>query len=372
MLPSKSLADCWKAAVSTGIVTFITAPPKVGPGIVLVPASSSPAPSSPTLQPIRPTSNATSASSRSTTNNFLILALVIAGIVIFTLCLFLIMDPRFIQALCSRRRRSGTQPRPKSIKAPSLVSTTPSWRARRVPPPRFTEEDEKAFSCKQADDQGTSTRKNDNSVFHPTSKFSVSNSEYDTTRDSYGSTLSVRTHELQATPLKSVPITHIPPRPPRPPTSDSPVLSDSVYLACGDRPYFIVEPQDLNEKEDGERTNTSPSPSARTRILTPSEFAAMYASGALSGSDSVPILPPGLNDKDSIGDDENRHSRTHSAPTPVFLSSPQSSEASEEGGETDSSLDHPMAKKIQKHRRSRSASGWAYPPRAKPRDEIVS
>jgi hypothetical protein len=38
-----------------------------------------------------------------------------------------------------------------------------------------------------------------------------------------------------------------PVRPPRPPTADSPTLSESVYLACADQPYIVVAPQPFTD-----------------------------------------------------------------------------------------------------------------------------
>jgi hypothetical protein len=142
-----------------------------------------------------------------------------------------------------------------------------------------------------------------------------------------------------------------PVRPPRPPTADSPALSESVYLACADQPYVIVAPQpfvDIDRSLDNQPTMpTGP------KILSPHDFLNMYAAHS-NGSNMNTTLPrarPNPNPTPEFYD--TRHSRTYSAPSFVGSMNEHVNNRSEPT----------VLQRMLKHRRSRSASGWAYPNR---------
>ena len=140
-----------------------------------------------------------------------------------------------------------------------------------------------------------------------------------------------------------------PVRPPRPPTADSPALSESVYLACADQPYVIVAPQpfiDIDRSLDNQPTiPTGP------KILSPHDFLNMYAAHP-NGSDMNTTLPRARpNPNSTLELYDTRHSRTYSAPSLVGSMNEHVNRS------------EPTVLQRMKHRRSRSASGWAYPNR---------
>jgi hypothetical protein len=159
-----------------------------------------------------------------------------------------------------------------------------------------------------------------------------------------------------------------PSRPPRPPTADSPTLSDSVYLALSKQPYVMVAPQPPTEA--GMNNGTE-----RKRMLTPSEFFALHVPGALAN------LHISKSDRTSKASDtrssatatrESQHARTKSTPLMNGSRTAIGSRADEDSDEDNEALAGPIAHKVTKHRRSRSASGWAYPDRPKPKNLFVS
>ncbi|KAH9478515.1 hypothetical protein JR316_0008970 [Psilocybe cubensis] len=348
-------------------------PPLRGPGLVVLsqpfPAigSSTPVPTAASSTTSLPASNRTA----SPTKRVVILGSVIGSILLFTLCLFFILDPaitgRLFQ-LCHSRRRSAS--RVKENK--DAVSSEDKW----VPVAPLTN----AVPL-QSDRQTTQCIRNEGDLFtetaapSPPSKFSMCSSEYSepnrisalSSNSAYTSTPSRPTVSFVSGPT--------PTRPPRPPTADSPALTDSVYLACSDQPYVIVAPQSLTEAE---LNSNAPSKPPR-RMLTPSEFFALHVPGILSGFGSSGGAPSKKQERSSTCEShlssatkrESFHSRTKSAPLlgNVTISERGSTSNTELEFSIEGVREESMIQRISKHRRSRSASGWAYPDRSIPKKQ---
>lgn len=244
----------------------------------------------------------------------------------------------------------------------------------------------------------------------PRSKFSITSSDYDQmSRASMSTTDTVLVENTRAN--ESIP----PIRPPRPPTADSPAtMSDSVFFAPENQIY--LEPVcPLKEKALGSGDSTKREaglPLGRPLIPPGAFFARPLASGSLSSTSTAVASATvtgglsalqkrrhgvlghsggsssGIGESDSGSEsesrtnynlinsgglysslgllqfgstsdtlstgEESRHSRRHSAP--LFSGNPVHDSFQPVYMD-------PVARKVLKHRRSRSNSGWAYPRR---------
>ena len=331
-------------------------------------------------------SNATAPASK----HLAVLGIIIGGILLFTVCVFILMSPsdvfsgwfRFMRAggkdgkslnEIGRETEKPPQDRASWVTIPNIVGR-PSLEGAKEAERRVRDtviEVVAALSASESKD-------------YPTSKFSVCSSEY-TPSSTYTSDLASNTSTVKALPIISKHLSDLrkvvkPNRPPRPPTTDSPCLSDSVYLACSDsdQPYVIVAPQPLTD-DDFSPGVFVPKPSRR--FLTSTEFVALHL--RITGGH----MPPGMK-RSSL---YSRHYRTKSAPalgqrkrTSCLKTNipPSKSLVSEKpdttsvkkldrssvvnkvwigNTEDDSDVQESIVRRITKHRRSRSASGWAYP-----------
>ncbi|KAJ3543952.1 hypothetical protein NMY22_g2955 [Coprinellus aureogranulatus] len=235
----------------------------------------------------------------------------------------------------------------------------------------------------------------------PRSKFSITSSDYENmSRASTSSADTVLVENTRAN--ESIP----PIRPPRPPTADSPAtISDSVFFAPENQIYMepvcpskedvskpketglplgrpLIPPGTFFTKPSGSLSSTStavasPALDAGLGVLQQRRHGLLGQFGGSSSgfasdssSDSESRMPYnlsngglysslGLFNFGSISDalstgEESRHSRRHSAP--LFTGNPV------HDSYQPMYMD-PVARKVLKHRRSRSNSGWAYPRR---------
>ena len=257
---------------------------------------------------------------------------VVAGVVCLGLLLFLFLDPRMMRKLCGVKVDDNMHFPTKNF----YGRPKPTWDISPISSSNYAFKDEptqKPFFL------------NRNPVIEkkqPISKFSVCSSVYPSSSES----TSESGHGADTPRSQTSPV-----RPPRPPTADSPTLSESVYLACADQPYIIVAPQPFTEIDRS--LNNSPALPTGPKIFSHDLYAA-HPNGLNINSTLNSMLPhtqPNPNPTPEFHD--NRHSRTYSAPSFVGSMNDQIYSRSE----------GTVVQRMLKHRRSRSASGWAYPDR---------
>ena len=389
---------------SSADAVFPTSVPHFGPGLVVPPSSVYQEIVSPTSQ-----SNDTALADKTggggggTHRQLIVLGTIIGGIIFFAVCVFLLMSPVCSGLLfgCGKPNKATKETEIDEDLQEKVVKNTTSWVS--IPNPS------KRASLETVKDTTTDITPalvsfGIDQVATPASKFSVCSSEYppsslsSTTSSDLVSNASTIKATHPSTPQASDSdntMTRI--RPPRPPTADSPALSESVYLACSDsdQPYVIVAPQPLTEEDL--QTDIAVSKSSR-KLLTPSEFAALHVRIAMAR------LATSTTSKRTSS--LSRHSRTKSAPTigqhhrnsvtegalatvkgifsprksyggnalttkkPILKIIKSRNEGDDreellEDIENDSDVQESMVRRVMKHRRSRSASGWAYPSRGR-------
>jgi hypothetical protein len=351
------------------VTPLATSPPMGGPGVVILSSSRFPAilEASPTPSPSPATTVSDSATTHiiSTSTRVLVIASVIGGILSIALCLFLFFDPTLREKLSGifgcRKRKD-----PKYAKGISSSDDKGSIDQPSSPQPDHTLVEKSPSPSKRENGGDETLLDNVVSPVTPPSKFSVYSSEYRRASILAGESNQGRIKPTGAVTFASPPKS--PSRPPRPPTADSPTLSDSVYLALSNQPYVIVAPQPLTEADMNSGTD-------RKRMLTPSEFFALHVPGALANlhiSKSDRTSKALDRQGSATGTRESQHARTKSTPLMNGSRTAIGSRADEDSGEDNEALAGPIAHKVTKHRRSRSASGWAYPDRPKPKKVFVS
>lgn len=330
--------------------------------------------------------------------HFVVLGTIAGGILFFTFCIFLIMSPSCNGSFCGWGNLKNTlrsKATEENIDQEKPPPDTASWVIIHSPPSlpkRSSLETVKDFRMSGTLATGDTVLDVVSALASPdedernpaTSKFSMCSSEYPSSFCSSTTDLASNSSTVKAFPFSSHP-SNIPVRPPRPPTADSPALSDSVYLAFShsDQPYVIVQPQPLTEGD----LQVGSGPESPRRLLTPNEFAALHTSDHLSQNEkritpdsrhsrakSAPSLGR-LNRYSVVGSrfvpsklfDGARKSRVTASRKSIY----KSLKIVDEGGnllediENDSDVQETMVRKVMKHRRSRSASGWAYPPKGR-------
>jgi len=367
----------------------VTTPPMHGPGLVLLTSPIFPDVGSPTTMPMDPTptllTNELPEHAGLAKHTAVVLGSVVGGIVLFILCLFFLIAPSITRKIfcCSWRSRkppSGIMNTPEdqekgsnsqiSLDAKS-VPGTPNPADRTLVNSPNTTQDAKLEKVKDLDELTSQL---------PASKFSICSSDYVTS--SRNSEVSLVSSPYAIMP--SVTFAPSPTRPPRPPTADSPALSESVYLACADKNYMIVTPEPLSGED-----NSIP----RKRHLTPSEFLALHVPGILAGfslsSSTTDVDKPANSSKKQdrasaiveltssrrSSSRSSRHSRTKSAPMLSPTSRKRNVNHPTAGDDEETKpLNVPgtIGQSLAKHRRSRSASGWAYPDRPRTRRTVNS
>lgn len=313
-------------------------PPSLGPGLVVRPTPVQTSIASTSSDTPQDTLDDFQRGARLRTHRLIVFGSVIAGLIFLALLLFFLLDPRMMRKLCGKRVDNNLPlPSRKIFRRP-----VPAWDVSPISSADFVFMDDTT-------EKPISSKRNSGNVItetwpkHPVSKFSICSSEYPPSFAS-DSEPDPDTPKNETCPV----------RPPRPPTADSPALSESVYLACADQPYIIVAPQPFTDI-DASLDSSSVTPTSQ-KILTPREFLDMYAIRPEPTSDSpnlnkgLPHSPP--NATPEIYD--IRHSRNHSAP--MFVGSVNE--------EINNMPEPTVVQRILKHRRSRSASGWAYPDRS--------
>lgn len=261
------------------------------------------------------------------TRRLVIFGSVVAGVVCLGLLLFLLLDPRMMRKLCGVKVDDNIHFPTKSF----YCRPKPTWDVSPISSSNYAFKDEPTekpfFANKDPVNEKLPISKSSIcSLVYPSSCESTSESEHgsDTPRS-------------QASPV----------RPPRPPTADSPALSDSVYLACADQPYIIVAPQPFTEVDRS--LHNSPALPTGPKIF----------SYDLLKKNMYATHPNGLNLNSTLPRTHSnpipefydyRHSRTYSAPSFVGSTNNKVYNRSEPT----------VFQRTLKHRRSRSASGWAY------------
>ena len=264
------------------------------------------------------------------TQRLVIFGSVIAGVVCLGLLLFLLLDPRAMRKLCGIKVDDNMHfPSKKFYGRPK-----PTWDVSPTSSSHYVFKDEPIEQLLFANKSPVDEKQ-------PISKFSICSSVYSPSSQS----TSESEHGSDMPRSQTLPV-----RPPRPPTADSPALSDSVYLACADQPYIIVAPQpftDIDHSLDNSPAiPTGPKIFSHNRLNT---YAA-YPNG-LNMNSTLPRTQPYQSPTLEFYD--TRHSRTYSAPSFVGSMNDQIYDRSEPT----------VVQRMLKHRRSRSASGWAYPDR---------
>ncbi|KDR80144.1 hypothetical protein GALMADRAFT_277410 [Galerina marginata CBS 339.88] len=369
------------ASVTSSAVFPTESPPMRGPGLVVL---TNPLPTMTQSIP-GPTVSGNSESSSSISNRtassrrMVVLGSVIGSILLFTVFLFFLLDPsisrKAFRFFCkSRKSRAKKIQREKATPAvhESWVSVVylPNTNDQ-----TFTEEEKHDV---RARDKETSDPYIQNHIA-PSSKFSVCSSLYvDSPGDSeVYSGISAEMERSAVNPRVSFAPGQKPVRPPRPPTADSPALSDSVYLACSDKPYVIVAPGTFSQINMDSMTTVE----APKRNLTPSEFFALHVPGLLASLSTSSSWRKKADRISAISEKrgshvtkrETNHSRTRSEPMLHFPKAQRKSNVdSEYDYVNDSDVQDSMVQRLMKHRRSRSASGWAYPDRPKSRRQYNS
>ena len=252
---------------------------------------------------------------------------VIAGVVCLGLLLFLLLDPRMMRKLCGIKVNDNMLFPTRNF----YGRPKPTWDVSPISSSNYVFTDEptgKPFFA----------NKNPVNEKLPISKFSICSSVYPSSQSTSESERGSDTPRSQTSPV----------RPPRPPTADSPALSDSVYLACADQPYIIVAPQPFTDVD----LDNSPAISTGPKIFS-CDFLNMYSAhpNGLNMNSTLTRTQPNPNPTPEVYD--TRHSRTYSAPSFIRSMNDQIYNRSEPT----------VVQRMLKHRRSRSASGWAYPDR---------
>jgi hypothetical protein len=255
---------------------------------------------------------------------------IVAGVVFLGLLLFLLLDPRMMRKLCGIKVNDnmhfptkGFYGRPK-----------PTWDVSPISSSNYVFKDEPTEKPFFLNKNPVNAKK------QLISKFSICSSVYPSSSES----TSESEHGAETPRSQTSPV-----RPPRPPTADSPALSDSVYLACADQPYIIVAPQPFTEIDRS--LDNSPALPTGPKIFSHDLYAA-HPNG-LNINSTLPRTHPNPNPNPKPEFYDNRHSRTYSAPSFVGSMNDQIYNRSEAT----------VVQRMLKHRRSRSASGWAYPDR---------
>ncbi|TFK26618.1 hypothetical protein FA15DRAFT_654284 [Coprinopsis marcescibilis] len=270
-------------------------------------------------------------------SSFKIIGIVIGVLAGVTLLILFAVNPRVANAI-NRGRVKG-----KHIGSRPISSWFPFPAPVHAPPVRTRSRKPVRYEDKYLEHHS--------SLASPRSKFSVTSSDYsDRSRDSSSSTDTILAKNTRAN-------TSVPPiRPPRPPTADSPTISDDYYLPP-ENPEYLKRTSPFFDSPTLGRDISNPSCSSmtiasQTPLLSPSLFFTMTP----SSSSRMLLSESGLPDPQRP---DLHHLRNHSAP--VFQNTPALT-----GG-----LDFidPVAKRILKHRRSRSTSGWAYPRKPPSSDE---
>lgn len=254
----------------------------------------------------------------------------LGGIALIALLTFIIMHP------CVSRlwRREQPPKRPKKVRTPSWMRVLPVS-------PVLPEADEKGISGHSADlwgNQRMNQRAPDIGPASPDSKYSSSSSR----RSSSGSCYDVPVlasgapYNSAAAPASpslaqykaayNKATSGAPPRPKRPPTEDGPgALSDAMILACANQPSAKQSP-----------------------LLSPKEFFTMPTSPSEQDAPALLVSSP-----------SHDHTRAHSAPQKLVVRNASVNDRILH----DDSVPSGIGRKMLEHRRSRSASGWAYPKR---------
>ena len=264
------------------------------------------------------------------THRLIIFGSVIAGIVCLGLLLFLLLDPRMMRKLCGIKVDDNMHFPTKTF----YGRPKPTWDVSPISSSNYVFADVPT-------EKPLFANKNPVNEKQPISKFSICSSVYppsseSTSESEHGS----NTPRDQTSPV----------RPPRPPTADSPALSDSVYLACADQPYIIVAPQPFTDIDRG-LDNSLVVPTG-PKIFS-HDFLNMYTAppNGLNIYSTLPYTQPNPYPTSEFYD--TRHSRTYSAPSFIGSMNDQIYSGSEPT----------VVQRMLKNRRSRSASGWAYPDR---------
>ena len=309
------------SATPTPTLLHKSIPTALGSGLAIRPTTvqSSTAPSS--TDTSKETLETLERATKTRAQRLVIFGSVLAGVVCLGLLLFLLLDPRMMRKLCGIKVDDNMHfPKRKFYGRPK-----PTWDVTPISSSNYVFKDEPT-------EKPFFTNKNPVNEKQPISKFSICSSVYPTS--SSDSEHGSDTPRSQTSPV----------RPPRPPTADSPALSDSVYLACADQPYIIVAPQPFTDID-----HNSPAIPTGPKIFS-HDFLNMYPNG-LNINSTLPRTQP--NPNSTLEYYDTRHSRTYSAPSFVGSMNDQIYNRSEPT----------VVQRMLKHRRSRSASGWAYPDR---------
>ena len=256
------------------------------------------------------------------THRLVVFGSIIAGVVFLGLLLFLLLDPRMMRKLCGVKVDSNLPLTSKGF----YRRPKPTWDAKPISSSNYPFVDDPIEKSLFA------TKSPDN--IKDVSKFSICSSEY-------SQSLSESEHDCGTPKNQTCPV-----RPPRPPTADSPALSESVYLAYADQPYIIVAPQPFTD-DDLNHPAIPTGPKIFSR-----QFFNMYSDSPVDSDINTTLPLAQINTIPEFYD--TRHSRTYSAPLLV-------------GSLNDDDSISTAAQRMLKRRRSRSTSGWAYPDRSPPK-----
>ena len=260
------------------------------------------------------------------THRLVIFGSIVAGVICLGLLLFVLLDPRMMRKLCGIKVNNDNMHFPTKN---FYGRPKPTWDVTPISSSNYVFKDEPS-------EKPFFANKNPVNEKQPISKFSVCSSVYPSSSES--------TSEFEQSQT-------LPVRPPRPPTADSPALSDSVYLACADQPYIIVAPQPFTEIDRS--LDISPALLPTGPKIFSHDCLNTYAAHPSNGLNINSTLPRTQRNPTPEFYD-NRHSRTYSAPSFVGSTNDQ---------EFFNRSEPAVVQRMLKHRRSRSASGWAYPDR---------
>ncbi|KAF9568659.1 hypothetical protein CPC08DRAFT_702262 [Agrocybe pediades] len=367
----------------------VASPPLHGPGLVILTSPVYSALVSPTAMLTdaapAPSMVETAEHTGLAKNTSIVLGSVVGGIVLFSLCLFFLLSPSiFRQVFCCASCRS----RKKTVGIMNTVGDKEKGSNDRLALPSPTPPNGPTISDSLHPDPEKKMHRGEDLEEYDgrptTSKFSISSSDY--VASSRDSDISLVSSPYAVKPTVTFAPGSTPNRPPRPPTADSPTLTESVHLACADKNYMIVTPEPLEEGADTE---------PRKRHLTPSEFFALHVPGILAGfslssaaanakrtsnsskkCDRASSIETSRNSQRSSKRD-SRHSRTKSAPL-LYNASVKKRDTNNTAGDEAEAVLLPgqgsISASLTKHRRSRSTSGWAYPdrPRVKKNAQVNS
>ncbi|KAJ2914816.1 hypothetical protein MD484_g5615, partial [Candolleomyces efflorescens] len=284
---------------------------------------------------------------------FSTIGIAFGALAFLSLLVFLLLDPRVSRG-CRRQRVNsrGLGKRPISSWFP--FPSSPS-------PPSVSRVSRKAVSNnsrRNLDLLETSERSGGSLLTYPypRSKFSISSSEY--SQMSASTTDTILAENTRAN--LSIPPT--PTRPPRPPTADSPgIISCPTFLAAMESKYIDPAFDNGGVSPNTVSMTTLDMVIDESPLLPPNMFFTLTSPSFSSSSTLQPDTrineepirpmdsPPGRLD---LAMESSRHTRVQSAPGLM------------PGGAFDEGypplhLD-PVARRVLMHRRSRSASGWAY------------